>query len=327
MTQKQTITLGKRRGLSQCADQNGVFNILALDHRQVVKKVFVDRPDPFLEAAEFKREVARTLGPVSTAMLLDPSIGAGPCLADDSLPGACGLIVTVEASGYAGPGHARVSRLPADWSVGAIKRLGASAVKLLVYYHHQSETAPAMRELVSSVSQECQEQDIALFLEILTYSPDPAGVKLSPEGYTDAVIQAASDLTPLGCDILKAEFPVNVAAQPEKRVWEDACQSLSQASCKPWVLLSAGVDYEVFSQQAEIACKAGASGILAGRAIWKEALEVPQSERLAFLQTTGRERMQALHHICGQYATPYPALYQTESLAEDWYAAYFGAAT
>jgi len=319
MTQKLNITLGKRRGLSQCADRNGIFNILALDHRQVVKKVFAEKPDPYVEAAEFKREVARTLGPVSTAMLLDPSIGAGPCLADDSLPGTCGLIVTVESSGYSGPSHARVSRLPADWGVDGIKRLGASAVKLLVYYHHQSETASAMRELVSSVHEDCQKQDIALFLEILTYSPDPDNVKLSPERYTDAVIQAASDLTPLGGDILKAEFPVNVAIHPEHQVWEDACQSLSQASSKPWVLLSAGVDYDVFSQQAEVACKAGASGILAGRAIWKEALEVPQSKRLTFLNTIGRERMQALHQICSQYATPYSAFYQTESLAEDWH--------
>ncbi len=147
----QVLSLGKQRGLSQCANDQFVFNILALDHRQAVKKVFVDQPDPYAQAVAFKRAVVKTLGPAATAMLLDPSIGAGPCLADASMPGGRGRVVTVEASGYAGPGHARVSRLPEDWSCGQIKRLGASAVKLLVYYHSRAETAPAMQDLVAQV--------------------------------------------------------------------------------------------------------------------------------------------------------------------------------
>ena len=100
---KKTLTLGKQRGLSQCATDCGFFNILALDHRQAVKKVFFNQHDPYFEAVAFKRDVVRSLSPVSTAILLDPSIGAGPCLSDYSLPGNCGLIVTVEASGYEGP--------------------------------------------------------------------------------------------------------------------------------------------------------------------------------------------------------------------------------
>ena len=84
--------------------------------------------------------------------------------------------------------HARISRLPMDSSAGRIKRLGASAVKLLVYYHPRSETASAMRDLVHQVSEECQRLDMALFLEVLTYSPDPGGSKLSSEELTEAVI-------------------------------------------------------------------------------------------------------------------------------------------
>ena len=321
---KKVLSLGKRRGLSQCANERAVFNILALDHRQAVKKVFGDQPDPYAEAVAFKRAVVKTLAPFSTAVLLDPSIGAGPCLADHSLPGQCGLVVAVEASGYAGSSYARVSRLLEDWSSDRIKRMGASAVKLLVYYHSRSETAPAMQELVAQVSSDCQRLDVPLFLEVLTYSPDPNRARLTPEQYIEAVVQAAADLTPIGGDILKAEFPMDVKAQPDPNRWAEACHLLSEASMIPWVLLSAGVDYQVFAQQAEVACKAGASGILAGRAIWKEALEVPTSERDGFLQTTGCERLQHLHDICIQYARPYTEFFDQETLAEDWYVTYPG---
>lgn len=321
---KKSLTLGKQRGLSQCANEAFVFNILALDHRQAIKKVFVNQPDPYAGAVDFKRAVVKTLAPVSTAVLLDPSIGAGPCVVDYSLPGKCGMIVTVEASGYAGPSHARVSRLPEDWSCSQIKRLGASAVKLLVYYQSRSQTASAMRDLVAQVSGECQRLDTPLFLEILTYSADETGAKLSPEERIEAVVQAAADLTSAGGDILKSEFPVDVKAQPDKKLWEDACRSLSQASSIPWVLLSAGVDYPVFAEQTEAACKAGASGILAGRAIWKEALEVPAGERDQFLHTTGCERLQKLEAICNQYGRPYTEFFDQEPLAEDWYGTYPG---
>jgi tagatose 1,6-diphosphate aldolase len=321
---KRSLSLGKLRGLSQCSNENSVFNILALDHRQAVKKVFGDLPDPYAEAVKFKRAVVKTLTPFSTAILLDPSIGVGPCIADKSLPGRCGMIITVEASGYEGPSHARISRLPADWSCDRIKRIGASAVKLLVYYHSRSETASAMKDLVAQVSSECKRLDAPLFLEVLTYSPNPDGKKLSPEEFTEGVVQAAADLTPIGGDVYKAEFPVDVKAQPDPKKWEDACLSLNQASKIPWVLLSAGVDYPVFAQQTEAVCKAGASGILAGRAIWKEALEGPISKRDECLSTIGCDRLQKLQAVINQYARPYTDFYNHEDLAEDWYKTYPG---
>lgn len=323
MTTKN-LSLGKLRGLSQCANEQFVFNILALDHRSVLRKAFSDLPDPYAESVTFKRAIVKSLSPYSTAFLLDNSIGAGPSIVSNSLPGKVGFILTVEASGYAGESHNRVSRLNDDWGCEQIKRMGATAVKLLVYYHPKAEQAPAMKDLVSQVSEECERLDIPLFLEVLTYSKDPENSKLSPEEKTEVVIQAAADLSPIGGDIYKAEFPLDVRAQMDHKLWIDACESLTQASAIPWVLLSAGVDFPVFAEQTEIACKAGASGILAGRAIWKEALEVSQQERESFLQTTGRDRMLKLGEIVNKYAVPYTKLYTSEELPEDWYTNYPG---
>src|SRR5262245_14164442 len=130
--------LGVVRGLDACSSPSGTFTVLALDHRQNLRKEL--RPaDPEsvheAEMVDFKRAVVRALGTTGTGVLLDPEIGVGPAIADGSLPGRAGLIVAVEATGYEGAAGARVSRVLPGWSVEKIKRLGASAAKLLIYYH------------------------------------------------------------------------------------------------------------------------------------------------------------------------------------------------
>lgn len=60
----------------------------------------------------------------------------------------------------------------------------------------------------------------------------------------------AERLVPLGIDVLKAEFPVGIKQTDDEIEWADACAELSD-TCKdtPWVLLSAGVDYDTFLHQ------------------------------------------------------------------------------
>lgn len=318
---KKRLSLGKLRGLSQCANETGVFNILALDHRRAIKKVFQNEEEPYQRSVEFKQAVVSSLAPVASAFLLDPSIGAGPCIANQSLPGSLGLIVTVEASGYSGQEHERISRLPSDWGVSKIKRMNASAVKLLVYYHSESPTSSAMKDLVLRVDEECKQFDIPLFLEILTYSPIP-NQKLDSSKRTEAIVKAAEELSALGGDVLKVEFPVDVHSSPNPIDWEIPCLEMSQASSIPWVLLSAGVNFDVFLLQTEVACKAGASGVLAGRAIWKEALELQHNEWNKFLTSTATERMNKLKMVCNKFAKPYTAFIDELILDENWHSEY-----
>lgn len=318
-----SLNLGKPRGLAQCASSTGAFCILALDHRQAVVKAFSRYGEKaFEESVNFKKQVIRSLSPYSTAFLLDPVLGAAPAISARVLPGAAGLIVTLEESGYAGPSFARVSRLPSNWNVEKIKRMGASAVKLLIYYHPEAETAIAMQGLLEQVSQDCARCDTPLFLEILTYSPAKEGMALSDEQRRDAIVYSAAELTPIGGDVLKVEFPVSTGEN--RRVWEDACRSITQASCIPWVLLSAGVDCDVFLEQAKIACDSGASGILAGRAIWKEALSLDGKERNAFLDDVAQARLRQLSELCEISARPYFELSTSQAVEKDWQMEYPG---
>lgn len=317
------LHLGKLRGLAQCASPNGTFCILALDHRQAVTKALSRHGDrAFDESVAFKQDVIRALAPNSTAFLLDPVIGAGPAVAAGTLPGAVGLIVTLEESGYAGPSCARVSRLPEHWNVEKIKRMGASAVKLLLYYHPETETADAMQTLLTQVAQDCTRCDIPLFLEILTYPPSQAGVAMTDGQRREAILRSVETLTSIGGDILKVEFPAGVSESHP--VWEDACRAVTRASCIPWVLLSAGVDCDVFLEQTAVACDAGASGILAGRAIWKEALNLDGEARDVFLQSTARDRLKDLATLCAARAQPYFERYPSQPIDKAWQVAYPG---
>jgi tagatose 1,6-diphosphate aldolase len=108
----------------------------------------------------------------------------------------------------------------------------------------------------------------------------------------------------------------------------ELCQELNGASRLPWVLLSAGVDFDSFKKQVEIACKAGASGFLAGRALWQEGAQIrSRRERMKFFQNTAAPRLQKLAEIADKYGKPWYSRLGAENgkfatLAEGWYRSY-----
>ena len=173
-----TFMPGTRRGLDACSSPGGTFAVLALDHRQNLRReIHPDDPaaTTYEEMVAFKRAVVRALAPMATGTLLDPEVGAAQSIADGSLPGRAGLLVAVEATGFEGPPHARASRILPGWSVEQAKRMGASAVKLLVYYHPDAANADAQERLVATVAAECVHLDIPLFVEPLGYDPATGG--------------------------------------------------------------------------------------------------------------------------------------------------------
>jgi tagatose-1,6-bisphosphate aldolase len=162
-------------------------------------------------------------------------------------------------------------------------------------------------------------------LEPLSYSLDE-NKKLSSDEKRYVVVETARRLTPLGADILKAEFPLDTsttlsANDSDKARWMDACKEISSASIVPWILLSAAVDYETFARQVTVACNAGASGIAVGRAVWKEAVTINGEERMKFLRAVARPRLSHLTSLCYELARPYTDFFQAEA-PFDWYKTY-----
>lgn len=319
------LSIGKYRGLQQCSTFNGALSILALDHRNNLRQALAKAGAGEISAnqlSEFKLQVTGALAPKASAVLLDPEFGAANAIAANKLPGSAGLLSAVEATGYTGEPTGRESNLLPGWSVAKIKRMGANAVKMLVYYHPQSPTAKQNEGLLQQVAEDCAKEDIPFMVEPLSFAIDPQQKKVSGPERREVVLETARRLTPLGMDILKAEFPLDIESAKTDAEWEEACKALTQASVVPWVLLSAAVDFETFVRQTTIACEQGASGAAVGRAVWKEAVELQGKKREEFLAGTGASRMAEITKICSEKARPWTAVYQAEPVDENWYKIY-----
>lgn len=321
------ISIGKYRGLQQCSTARGAISILALDHRTDLRNVLKpDNPKSVSseEMINFKLEVVRYVSPAASAVLLDPEYGIAQVVQSGALQGRVGLIAAVDETGYQGDPMARMVRMLPDWSVEKACRMGANGIKLLVYYHPDSSTAQEIENLVSKIALECNKCDLPFYVEPHSYSLSKSTNKLSPEEKRKVVIETARRLTPLGADILKTEFPLEISADMNEASWAKACAELSRASVIPWVLLSASASFEIFLRQVTIACEEGSSGVAVGRAVWSDAVKLKNDTRKNHLQSVVFERMTRVTAVCNALARPWTDLYSMEKPAIDWYKNYPG---
>lgn len=334
VTGPEPLAIGKLRGLQQMADDDGVFTMCAMDHRGSMRRLIrPGAPETVSdeELVEYKLDLTHGLAPYATAVLLDPVYGAAQAIASGVLPPRTALLVSLEETGYEEAPSGRVTTLLPDWSAGKIRRMGATAAKLLLYYRPDLEEAAArQRDVVRRVAEDCARADLPFLLEPIAYpvgeeERDPAVFAARKTGL---VVRSARELTPLGIDVLKAEFPADLRYERDRGRLREACERLNEASRVPWILLSAGVGFREFAHQVEIACHAGASGSLGGRAIWEEAVRLPNArERDRWLSTVGADRLRELRAIVTHHAKPWwskmPDRWRAEaSVSPEWYRAY-----
>jgi len=328
------ISIGKLRGLQQLADSKGMMTMCAIDHRGALRRALNEKnPDAvsYQNMVDFKLDLCRAVAPFASAILLDPEYGAGQAMTSGALPGTKGLLVSMEKSGYSGDSTARITELLPGWSVKKARKMGASAVKLLIYFRPDlKDIAAKQLDLVARLADQCLEEDIAFLVEPVSYPIEQVGT--SSRKFADMkpglVIETARQITALPIDVLKAEFPADIKFEQDEGKLLELCEELDQASRLPWVLLSAGVDFNSFKKQVEIACKAGASGFLAGRALWQEGAQIrSRKERMNFFQNTAAPRLQKLAGIADKYGKPWYSKLGAENgkfapLAEGWYRSY-----
>ncbi|MCJ7519572.1 MAG: tagatose 1,6-diphosphate aldolase [Anaerolineaceae bacterium] len=303
------MNIGKLRGLQEISTPEGFITVLALDQRgSLFKALGISESDPALYQAvrEFKKATTSELMPACSAVLLDPEFAAAEAISEGWISGQKGLIVTLEETGYVDSPDGRLNPFIPNWSLGKAKRMGASAAKLLAYYDPRNKKlADHQERFISDIIEGSVDLDFPLLLEPMSYSADPSTPKKSPEFAKirpQIVCDTAERLGALGVDLLKMEFPCDTEFETDKSVWLKACEEITKVSPVPWVLLSAGVDFDVFKEQLGVACKAGASGFVAGRAIWKEAVPLKGQERIDFLSKTGKDRMNHLVEIVNHSA-------------------------
>jgi tagatose 1,6-diphosphate aldolase len=301
------LTPGKIRRLQTAASPAGVFRILAVDHRGVLLKM-MDRDGrgdvPAERVTELKLDIVRRIGPLATAVILDPEYSLLPAIALGAVPGNVGLIASLESPPTPSSPNASDRKSP-ECGVRQARQIGASGVKLYLAYHPDAgDRALVQEDLVRNVIVQCADESIPLFLEPVAYSIDPDARTDSPhfaKGRRRIAIETARRLGALGPDVLKLQFPVDGRHVPDEATWRLACAELDDASPVPWALLSAGDPFDMFKTQLQIACEAGCSGFMAGRSVWSEAATVPESERGAVLENTILPRMEELNRIADRY--------------------------
>lgn len=279
-----TLTPGKLRSMRRMADENGIYKMTAVDQRPPIKgpiaKHLGTDQAPWDQVAKFKGLLVDTLQAQSTAMLLDPHY-AIPYSFDDLDPYK-GLVVTLEDSLFTETPGGRLSSNIDAWSVGKIKRMGGDAVKVLAWYRPDASDAvnQAQKDYVKKIGEACAFYDIPFLFELLVY-PLAADahqtqdyVEMKGKKADDVLASVEEFAKPeYGVDVFKLESPVNAKDADGSSEVQSVFDEMGRLAGRPWVMLSAGAGKAEFRNVLEHAFKAGASGFLAGRAIWLDAFD------------------------------------------------------
>jgi tagatose 1,6-diphosphate aldolase len=314
------ISPGKLWGMRRLADASGRWKMLATDQRlplfgPIAKTRGTEVP-PFDDVARVKQLLVRHLAPLASAVLVDPFHGYARTMPE--MPPQKGLIVAYEHAVTENTPQGRKSFPIPHWSVGRIRRIGADAVKVLVWYRPDApaEIRAHQEAFVREAGRACREHDITHLLEVLVYplpGEDPAAMEARREQLVLDSIRPFTDPA-YGVDIFKLEPPGPIGNVPDPdgpqaAALQDAYDRMAAMLPRPWVMLSAGAGAADFLRSMRYACRAGASGYLAGRAIWADAFKAfPDFDAMErALATDGRRNLERLNELTDAAAAPWTA--------------------
>lgn len=329
------ITAGKLAGLKAVADRRGVIAAAAMDQRGSLKKALAkekggDISDAMME--EFKGLVAEVLTPHASAILLDPEWGIGP---SKRRAKNAGLLLAYEKTGYDAKTPGRLPDLLDVWSVRRLKEAGADCIKILLYYTPLDSSAinDLKHAWVERIGDECVANDIPFFLELVGYEEgvDEKGLefaKKKPRVVTGSIAEFSKDRYHV--DVLKIEVPINMKfvagatanTTGQSAYTRDEAKKLflesAKAARRPFIYLSAGVSNEEFTESLALAAESGVkfSGVLCGRATWKDGIPVYGKQGAAafrkWLETKGVENIENVNAAL-RPATPWYVFYGASS--------------
>jgi tagatose 1,6-diphosphate aldolase len=301
-----SLSEGKIKHLNALSNKKGVIAAAAMDQRGSLRKSIASAKGVPQEQvtdemmAEFKVAVSSVLTPHASAILLDPEFGLPAAKARSS---NAGLLLAYEESGYDNTKPGRLPDLLPHLSVKRIKDMGADAVKILIYYSpfDKEDVNDIKHAFIERIGAECEFYEVPFFLEFVGY--DPAGGDEKGFEYAkkkpSIVIGAMQEFgkPQYKVDMLKVEVPTNAefvegssvfkgqAAQTHKEAL-DLYRKAADVAQKPFIYLSAGVGNSVFVESLNLAAEAGTaySGVLCGRATWKEGIPVYAKQGLKALE-------------------------------------------
>lgn len=271
--------------LDALARTSGTFVMVAMDQRESLRTMLRERGRGATndEIERFKLAVARELAPYASGFLIDrdhvqrvePFVSHGLILAVDALVQEPGGVV-------------EDTSLEKDVEIAP----GVVALKLLLIWRDDERRAERLEQARRFVAL-ARSHGLLSVLEPVVRVPE--------EEREDAIVEAARELGAVEPSLYKCQVPLYGRAEPE-RITEHA-RRIDAALSVPWVVLSQGVEPEDFPGAVEAACRGGASGMLAGRAVWTATLDAVDPTEL--LREHSVPRLQQLAAIVDAHGRPW----------------------
>lgn len=264
-----------RSGLAALQRPSGAYAMLAVDQREAMRNMFAEhQTDPVgdEQVADFKVAATRILTPHASAVLVDRQFAFDRVVAEGAVAAGCGLIAAADAFSSAHGelvGHVEIDR---DVVPERVKEQGAVALKLLVLYRPDGGAAERVA-MVEEFVDTCRRHELVSIIEPVSRAPLTGG----DWDWDAGVLAAARELGGLGADLYKAEVPLR--GQGDHDEIRRRCAQITETVSSPWVVLSSGVPQDVFPTAVRLACTEGASGFLAGRAVWASCIGADDVER------------------------------------------------
>lgn len=287
------------------ARPSGTFAMVAMDQRDSLRTMMAQRAGVPGSAVgddaltRFKLDVVRALGPHASALLIDRHYGYREVVEGRLLPGSCALILAADALDQQPGGPVTDTAVDDDADPARAAADGARALKLLLVWRRDALRDQRVAMAAQFVAR-CRAHGLASVLEPVA-RPTPQEEAAGTFRLNDAIVEAAAELAPLAPSLYKCQVPdggvgtvSELAAQAER---------IDDVVDVPWVVLSQGVDPGDFPHAVEAACRAGASGFLAGRALWTSALDAADTG--AALRGGSTDRLRRLGEIVDRHGRPW----------------------
>jgi tagatose 1,6-diphosphate aldolase len=296
------MSTAELRGYQQICQPNGAIMTIACDQRGGIRALL--SPDRAEQAkitdamlGDIKIDVVRHLASHAPSVLLDAVCAVPRVIDEAALPRDVALLIGLDASGYdTSPEGHRQSLLSEGIDARRVRALGAVGGKLMVYLRPDRPEANVHNlAILNSCVKDFADEGVFLVVEFLTYqlpeeSADDYNAKLS-----ELIIEGSRMCIASGAKVLKIPYPGSAAA----------CAAVTEVAGEiPWAVLSAGVDHETFMGQVVIALDNGASGVIAGRSLWKDCIFWDRDKQQRLLATKAVARLAEIQAVLARHPRP-----------------------
>ncbi|CAK9886271.1 MAG: Tagatose 1,6-diphosphate aldolase [Candidatus Erwinia impunctatus] len=293
------MTTAERRGYQMICDSTGSMMVVACDQRGGMRTLLATTQEAQQAISndtlgKTKYDITQYLASEAGCVLVDP-ICAVPGIVDEGiLPRNTGLLIGLDASGWeTSPQGYRLSTLVEGITARKVREMGATGGKIMIYLRSDTpEANTANLATLSTVIADFAREDLFLVVEFLTYQLENE----SDDAYQSKIPQLIQDGCKLciscGAKVLKIPYPGS----------DDACTAVTTICGDiPWAVLSAGVDHATFLTQVESALGHGASGVIAGRSLWKDCISLDRAISKERLSTIAVSRLRDIQQLLEKY--------------------------